>query len=34
MRPVKDWDINDVKSLIKNQVQENLNLEYKRSMSP
>ena len=33
MRPVIEWDINDVESLIKNQVQENLNLDYKRSMS-
>lgn len=33
MRPVKDWDINDVESLIRNQVQENINLDYKRSIS-
>lgn len=33
MRPVMKWDINDVKSLIRNQVQENLNLDYKRSTS-
>ena len=33
MRPVIEWDINDVESLIKNQVQENLNLDYKRSIS-
>jgi len=33
MRPVMDWDINDIESLIKNQVQENLNLDYKRSIS-
>lgn len=33
MRPVKDWNINDVESLIRNQVQENINLDYKRSIS-
>lgn len=33
MTPVMEWDINDVESLIKNQVQENLNLDYKRSIS-
>lgn len=33
MRPVMEWDINDVESLIKNQVQENVNLDYKRSIS-